>query len=59
MEAQTLVDEELCELADRLCAMGCCHTLEGEMRLEKIGGDPEYDFTRFCPSLGRGGLSPS
>ena len=54
-EAQTLADQELCELVDQLCAMGYCHTLEVELRL-KIGGDPEYDFTRVLPEFRERGV---
>lgn len=48
MEAWASIDEELCRLVDRLCAMGYRHTLEVELRLEEIPGGPrKYGFTEF------------
>ena len=53
MEGWALIGEELCRLVDWLRETGYSHTLEVELRLTKIGGDPgKIDFTIFCPGLG-------
>ena len=45
-------DEQLCELADQLHATGHHHTLEMELRLAVVEGDPgRYDFTTFFPGF--------
>lgn len=57
MMAWALVDEQLCELVDRLHAVGYRHTLEVELRFMEIGGDPEkHDFTIFLPRFREKGL---
>lgn len=54
------MDERLCGLVDRLRAMGYRHTLEVELRLVEIRGDPEeYDLTTLFPALRDKGSSPS
>ena len=51
------VDEQLCGQADWLHAVKCRHTLEVELRLKKIKGDPrEYDFTVFLPEFREKGV---
>jgi hypothetical protein len=57
MEAWTSIDKRLCELVDQLRETGYRHTLEVELRLMKIRGDPgKYDFTKFLPEFGEKGV---
>ena len=57
MDAWALVDQQLCRLVDRLHARGYRHTLEVELRLAKVGGDPGgYKFTKFLPEFREKGL---
>ena len=52
VEEWALVDKQLCRLLDRLHATGYCRTLEVELRLMGIEGDPEdYDLTTFLPEF--------
>ena len=56
-EGRAFVDEQLCGVVDRLRAMGYRHTLEAELRLTDIGGDPgKYDFTIFLPEFREKGI---
>jgi len=58
------MDEQLCELVDRLRGTGYYHTLEVELRLGKLGrrgsdrgDDPgECDFTEFLPRFREKGV---
>ena len=53
----TLVDNQLCELVDRLRAMGYRHTLEAELRFLNMIGNPEIrDFNTFLPKFGEKGV---
>ena len=57
MEEWGLIDKQLCGLADRLRAMGCCRTLEAELRLTKVRDSPgKYDFTQFLPEFREKGI---
>ena len=57
MEAPTLLDQQLCKLVDRLCAMEYRFTLEAEFQLTNIGDDSrEYDFTLFLPEFSEKGI---
>ena len=58
MSPLALIDECLCGLVDQLCATGYHHTLEAELRLMMIGGDPgQYDFTIFLPAFREKGVA--
>ena len=49
-----LIDQQLCELVDRLRAKGYCHNLEAELR---VGTDPEeHDFSGVLPEFGEKGI---
>ena len=57
MELWASIDEQLCELVDRLRVTGHCHTLEVEQRLSQ----PEAylndgDFTEFLPRFREKGV---
>ena len=51
------VDEQLCELVDRLRAMGYRRTLEVELRIREIGSDPgSYGFATLLPRFREKGV---
>ena len=53
----SIIDKQLCGLVDRLRVMGYCHTLEVEVRLMEIGGDPvKDDLTKFLPEFREKGV---
>ena len=57
MGAWASIDKELCGLVGRLRAIGYQHTLEVELRLMKVGSDPEdYDFTEVFPDFRQKGV---
>jgi len=57
MESRALLDQQLCRLVDRLCAMEYRFTLEVEFRLTNIRDDPgEYDITQFLPEFSEKGI---
>lgn len=57
MEPWVLVDKQLCELADRLRAMGNCHTLKVELRFERVMVNPvKRDFTKLLPKFAKKGI---
>ena len=57
MEVWVVIDKQLCELVDRLRAMGYRHTLELELRFVKVGGDPgKFDSTIFLPEFREKGV---
>ena len=52
-----LIDKQSCRLVDRLRTAGYRHTLEAELQLREVGGDPEaYEFTAFLPEFIEKGL---
>ena len=58
-EEWALTDKLLCELVDRLCAVGYCHTLEVELQpRRKVWNEPgEYgDFTEVLPRFREKGV---
>ena len=58
MEEWAFIDEQLCALVNRLRAMEYRRTLEVQLRLMRVGGDPAktYDFTRFLPEFREKGV---
>jgi len=53
----TWIDEELCRLVDRLCAMGYCHTLEAELRfLRTTRVTKEHGLTKVLPKFKEKGV---
>jgi len=55
----TSIDEQLCELVERLDMAGCCHTLEVELRPSDIGdGHRKYeiDFAKVLPRFRNKGI---
>lgn len=56
VEEWVFIDKQLCELVDRLHAMGYHHTLKVELRLTNISSDPgEYGFSGFLPKFQKKG----
>lgn len=57
VEPWVSIDKQLCELADRLRAIGNCHTLEAELRFEGVKVKPVMcDFTDLLPKFARKGV---
>ena len=57
MELDAPVDDQLCELVDRLRRMGHRHTLEAKLRFKFTGVDVSgIDFTAFLPRFRRKGI---
>ena len=57
MELGTPVDDQLCELVDRLRRMGHRHTLEAKLRFKISGDDVSgIDFTVFLPRFREKGV---
>ena len=56
MQESTLVDKHLCDLVDRLHAVGYCHTLVVELKFHKVEVDPMRNgCVKFLPKFeGRG-----
>ena len=52
VEDWALVDDQLCELVDRLCAMGYRHTLKAELRFFDVRDDPKiHNYATFLPKF--------
>ena len=57
MELVTWIEKQLCELVDRLRAMGHRHTLEAELRFSRLKGDlSEGDFAELLPEFREKGV---
>ena len=57
LEDWASVDEQLCELVDRLRMTGYCHTLEVELRLNNTGDiTGKYEFTKFLSKFREKGI---
>ena len=57
IEPWASVDKHLCEVVDRLRAMGYQHTLEVELRFAELGDDPSgNDFTYVLPKFREKGV---
>ena len=53
----TSTDKQLCEVVDRLRAMGYCHTLEVELRFSQVECLPgQNDFTKVFPGFREKGV---
>ena len=51
------MDKRLCEIVDRLRAIGHSHTLEVELRFTRVEGDPcKIDFTKVLSGLREKGV---
>ena len=56
-DKDALVDENLCQLVDRLDRMGCSHTLEVEFRHSGCGDvHRSHDLTKFLPRFRHKGV---
>ena len=57
MEGSALVDAHLCDLVDRLHAVGYHHTLEVELRFQRVEVDPVKDgCVKFLPKFEERGI---
>ena len=57
MEPWTSMDKQLCEVVDRLRAIGHCHTLEVQLRFTQVEGDPSKNgFAYVLPGFREKGV---